>query len=141
MPESAPLPALPTPRGVRQASMISASVMGVVLLFLTVEDGFESRGQRSQSASRTPASRPLRKNAKTTPCKVGIGVPGAASPICRAIDTSGKTGATIDDRSIRLLKQTTGRLTMDVRRPGFIGRRRHGRDFDARRRRRNRAGL
>ena len=43
--------------------------------------------------------------------------------------------------SIRLLKQTTGRLTMDVRRPGFIGRRRHSRDFDARRRRRNRAGL
>jgi hypothetical protein len=27
MPDKAPLPALPTPRGVRQASMISASAM------------------------------------------------------------------------------------------------------------------
>src|SRR5581483_8479069 len=46
MPESAPLPALPTPRGVRQASMISASVMGIVLLLCvlrTVLNQGESR--------------------------------------------------------------------------------------------------
>src|SRR5438128_8693112 len=34
MPDNAPLPALPTPRGVLQASMISASAMGVFLYFV-----------------------------------------------------------------------------------------------------------
>jgi hypothetical protein len=38
------------------------------------------------------------KNAKTTPCTVEMQVLDGASPVCEAIDSSGKTGATIDDR-------------------------------------------
>ncbi|WP_156163252.1 hypothetical protein [Bradyrhizobium sp. LTSP857] len=38
------------------------------------------------------------KNAKTTPCTVEMQVLDGASSVCEAIDSSGKTGATIDDR-------------------------------------------
>src|SRR3954454_23948367 len=63
MPESAPLPALPTPRGVRQASMMSASVIGVIL-FLNSWRRFESRCEGSQCASAEPPHPTLSAQAK-----------------------------------------------------------------------------
>ena len=41
---------------------------------------------------------PSAKNAKTTPCTVEMPLLDGASPVCEAIDSSGKTGATIYDR-------------------------------------------
>ncbi len=62
-----PLPALPTPRGVRQASMMSASAIGVVLLFTSVEDGVKAGDEGSQRAVPDPLSAKL-----STPCKTKV---------------------------------------------------------------------
>src|SRR3954463_4891848 len=81
MPESAPLPALPTPRGVRQASMMSASIIGIILL-LNGWKRFESAGEGGQWALRDPPPPALSTRAKLVALPQERGEGEQSNPRC-----------------------------------------------------------